>query len=146
VQGQTGDDPAEQGDDDMTEWWLKTAVEITAAIKSKQTSAEEVMSSHLARVDAVNGKLNAITVRLDDEAMAGARAADAAQASGEPLGSLHGVPVTIKENVDQKGFATTNGVEAFVEMVAEDDSPVVANLRKAGTRPMVGRMPTSPQA
>lgn len=120
----------------MTEWWRRTAVEITAAIKSKQTSAEEVMSSHLARVDAVNGKLSAITVRLDDEAMVGARAADAAQAAGEPLGALHGVPVTIKENVDQKGFATTNGVEAFVEMVAEDDSPVVANLRKAGAIPM----------
>jgi amidase len=136
VHTQSGDDPTEQGDDDMTEWWRKTAVEITAAIKDKQTSAEEVMTSHLGRVDAVNGKLNAITVRLDDEALAGARAADAAQAAGEPLGSLHGVPVTIKENVDQKGFATTNGVEAFVDMVASDDSPVVANLRKAGAIPM----------
>jgi amidase len=136
VHTQTGDDRAEQGDDDMTEWWRNTAVEITAAIKDKKTSAEEVMTSHLARVDAVNGKLNAITVRLDDEALAGARAADAAQAAGEPLGSLHGVPVTIKENVDQKGFATTNGVEAFVDVVASDDSPVVANLRKAGAIPM----------
>ena len=116
----------------MSEWWAKTAVEIAAAIRAKQVSAEEVMASHLARVDAVNGKLNAITVRMDREAMADARAADKAQSEGRPLGPLHGVPVTIKENVDQKGQATTNGVEAFKDTVAPDDSPVVANLRKAG--------------
>jgi amidase len=120
----------------MTEWWRKTAVEIAAAIKEKKASAEEVMTSHLARVDAVNDRLNAITVRLDAEALADARAADAAQAAGEPLGPLHGVPVTIKENVDQKGHATTNGVEAFAEMIAQEDSPVVANLRRAGAIPM----------
>ncbi len=120
----------------MTEWWRKTAGELATAIAAKKVSAEEVMESHLDRVDQVNGKLNAITVRMDEEARAGARAADAAIAAGESLGPLHGVPVTIKENVDQKGYATTNGVEAFVEVVADDDSPVVANLRKAGAIPM----------
>ncbi len=120
----------------MTDWWRKTAGEIAGAIAGKQVSAEEVMADHLARVDAVNPKLNAITVRHDDEAMSEARAADARQAAGEPLGPLHGVPVTIKENVDQKGHATTNGVEAFVKVVADDDAPVVANLRKAGAIPM----------
>ncbi len=120
----------------MTEWWRKTAGEIAQAIRSKETSAEEVMTSHLARVDAVNEKLNAITVRHDDEAMEAARAADAAQAAGKLLGPLHGVPVTIKENVDQKGHATTNGVEAFTDVIADDDSPVVANLRKASAIPM----------
>jgi len=120
----------------MTEWWRKTAVEIAAAIKGGETSAEEVMAAHLKRVDEVNGQLNAITVRHDDEAMAEAKAADAKQAAGEELGPLHGVPVTIKENVDQQGYATTNGVEAFTEMVADEDAPVVANLRKAGAIPM----------
>ncbi|MBC6439115.1 MAG: amidase [Rhodospirillales bacterium] len=120
----------------MTEWWRKTATGIAASIAAGETTAEEVMASHLARADAVNPKLNAITVRHDDEAMAEARAADARQQAGEALGPLHGVPVTIKENVDQKGHATTNGVEAFVKVVADDDSPVVANLRKAGAIPM----------
>ena len=120
----------------MGEWWRKSAGEIAAAIAAKKVSAEEVMVDHLARVDAVNGKLNAITVRMDAEALADARAADKAQADGRPLGPLHGVPVTIKENVDQKGQATTNGVEAFKDMVAPEDSPVVANLRKAGAIPM----------
>ena len=119
----------------MTEWWRKTAGDIAEAIRTKQVSAEEVMESHIARTDQVNAKLNAITVRLDDEARALARAADQAVAKGGKLGPLHGVPVTIKENVDQKGFATTNGVEAFADMVAPDDAPVVANLRKAGAIP-----------
>ena len=120
----------------MTEWWRESAVAIAAAIRAREVTAEEVMASHLERVDRVNGRLNAITVRHDDEAMAAARAADRAQAAGEPLGPLHGAPVTIKENVDQKGHATTNGVEAFAAVVAQDDAPVVANLRKAGAIPM----------
>ena len=52
----------------MTEWWRKTAGEIAGAIREQKVSAEEVMESHLARTDQVNGKLNAITVRLDDAA------------------------------------------------------------------------------
>ncbi len=119
----------------MGEWWRRTADEIRAAVAAGEVSAEQVMADHLARTDAVNGALNAITVRLDDEAMAAARAADAARAAGRPLGPLHGVPVTIKENVDQKGCATTNGVAAFADVVAGEDAPVVANLRQAGAIP-----------
>jgi amidase len=51
---------------------------------------------------------------------------------GEPLGVLHGVPVTVKINVDVAGRATTNGVVAFKDMIAAEDSVPVANLRKAG--------------
>ena len=120
----------------MTEWWRKSALAIAAAIRAGEVTAEEAMASHLERVDRVDGELNAIAVRHDDEAMADARAADRAMAAGEPPGPLHGVPVTIKENVDQKGHATTNGVAAFASVVAEDDAPVVANLRKAGAIPM----------
>ena len=119
----------------MTEWWRLSAREIVRAIRDGETSAEEVMTSQLARVDAVNGKLNAITVRLDEEALAAARAADDRQRDGRPLGPLHGVPVTIKENVDQRGCATTNGVEAFRDLIAAEDAPVVANLRQAGAIP-----------
>jgi amidase len=44
-----------------------------------------------------------------------------------PIGALHGVPVTTKENVDQEGCATVNGVAAYRDVVASADSPVVAN-------------------
>ena len=69
------------------------------------------------------------------------KALKAAVARGDRLGALHGVPVTIKENVDQKGCATTNGVEAFADLIAGDDAPVVANLRKAGAI-IIGRTNT----
>ncbi|MFS2056125.1 amidase family protein, partial [Variovorax sp. CT11-76] len=64
-----------------------------------------------------------------------------ALAGGEATGPLHGVPVTIKVNVDQRGHATTNGVEAYRKVVAAEDSPVVANLRRAGAIP-IGRTNT----
>ena len=53
--------------------------------------------------------------------------ADGAVARGDALAPLHGVPVTIKENVDQAGCATTNGVVAYRDAIAHEDSPVVAN-------------------
>jgi Asp-tRNA(Asn)/Glu-tRNA(Gln) amidotransferase A subunit family amidase len=83
-------------------------------------------------MDAVNGKLNAVVRRFDAEALTAADAADAARARGEALGPLHGVPVTTKVNTDQKGYPTDNGVVAFKDMIATEDAPVIANLRRAG--------------
>ncbi len=81
---------------------------------------------------AVNPKLNAVVVDLSKDAIKAARAADKARASGEEIGALHGVPVTIKINLDVKGQANSNGVPAFKDNIAPDDSAVTANLRKAG--------------
>ena len=75
------------------------------------------------------------------QALALADRADAAVARGDALGPLHGVPVTIKENVDQEGCATVNGVEAFRDAIAPADSPVVANWKKAGAV-IIGRTNT----
>jgi amidase len=82
-----------------------------------------------------------VTVDLSEEAGRAARRADGIAASGVALGPLHGVPITIKENVDQAGQATTNGVPGFTDVVAMEDSPVVANLRKAGAI-IIGRTNT----
>src|SRR4029079_19006789 len=84
---------------------------------------------------------NAVTVDLSDAARAAADRADRAVAAGAPLGALHGVPVTIKENVDQEGCATTNGVVAFRDMIAPADCPAVANLKSAGAI-IIGRTNT----
>lgn len=125
----------------MTELWRLSAAETAAMVKAGGASAREVAQSALARLDAVNPKINAVVQRTDEDALAAADALDAARAAGAPLGPLAGVPVTIKVNVDQKGFATTNGLRIQKDLIAAEDNPVVANLRRAGAV-IVGRTNT----
>ena len=125
----------------MTDYWKSSAVELAAGIRRREYSATAVVTSVLERIRALNPRLNAITVDCSADALADAARADDAVRRGEPLGELHGVPVTIKENVDQRGKATTNGVPAFANLIATDDAPVVANLRRAGAI-IVGRTNT----
>lgn len=124
-----------------TEIWKCTACEIARDIHSKSITATEVTVSALARLDEVNPQLNAVVDVLADEARARAAALDEAQASGGQIGPLHGVPVTIKINVDQKGHATNNGVTALKDLIAPDDAPVVRNLLVAGAV-IIGRTNT----
>ncbi|HUE64823.1 MAG TPA: amidase, partial [Rhizomicrobium sp.] len=114
------------------ELWQLDASDLAQLIRLGQISSRESVTSCLARTDAVNGKLNAIVRRMDDEALASADACDAARARGEALGLLHGVPVTTKINVDHRGHPTDNGVVALKDLMAPEDAPVIANLRKAG--------------
>lgn len=120
----------------MTNLWQMNAAETAAAIREGKASAREVVDAHLARIEEINPRLNAVTVAMVDNARAEADAADKAQAAGDTLGALHGVPVTVKENTDTKGYANTNGVEAFRENIATEDSPVVINFRAAGAIPI----------
>lgn len=112
--------------------WRWNAVDLAAAIRQRTVSARDAVMSCLARLDAVNPAINAVVDPLHKEALAAADAADKAVRQGAPLGPLHGVPVTVKINVDYAGRATTNGIVAFKDAIAPADSAVVANLRKAG--------------
>jgi amidase len=114
------------------ELWQLDASDLARKIRLGDVSSREVVTSCLARIHAVNGKLNAIVRRMDDEALVAADACDTARARGEALGLLHGVPVTTKINVDHRGHPTDNGAVALKDLIAPEDSPVVANLRKAG--------------
>ncbi|MBI0536242.1 amidase [Roseomonas sp. KE2513] len=125
----------------MTEHWRLTASEIAARVRAREVSAEEVARDALARIEAANPAINAVVQFMPEEALASARAVDAAIARGEDPGPLAGVPVTTKVNVDQKGFATTNGLRIQKDLIAPDDNPVVANLRRAGAV-FVGRTNT----
>ena len=118
-----------------------SASALTALIRTRELSAEEAVKATLARIDRLNPGLNAIVQRRDDEALAEARALDARLAQGEDPGPLAGVPVTVKVNIDQAGFATTNGLRIQENLVAQQDSPPVANLRRAGAI-LVGRTNT----
>jgi len=119
----------------MSELWQLGALELAEKIRSKQTSSREVLEAHLERVEQCNGDLNAIVRLLTDEARAAADAADAAVANGDELGPLHGVPCTIKENIDVAGTPTTQGVKAFAEAVAPIDAPTTERMRAAGAIP-----------
>ncbi|MEK3937265.1 amidase family protein [Sporosarcina sp. FSL W7-1349] len=121
--------------------WKWTAVELAEAIRTKKVSSREVTLSCLNRIEEVNPKVNALVEVSSDEALASADAADRAISAGKPLGSLHGVPVSIKVNTDEAGHATTEGLPAFKDNVVGTDSPQVANLRKAGAI-FVGRSNT----
>jgi amidase len=122
----------------MEDLWRLPATEVAAAVRTKRVSAKEVAQSALARLDAVNPKINAVVDHRPDEVLAQAAAIDAAISRGEELGPLAGVPVTIKANIDQEGFATTNGVKLQRDTIARSNSPVVDNLLKAGAV-MLGR-------
>ncbi|MFM8353558.1 MAG: amidase [Gammaproteobacteria bacterium] len=132
---------ARPADADRGALWRLSAVALAEGIRTRQYTCAAVLDSVLGRIDALNPTLNAITVDCREEARVAARAADAELARGAPIGPLHGVPVTIKENVDQRGHATTNGVPAFAHVMATDDAPIVAHLRRAGAI-IVGRTNT----
>ncbi|MEL6982913.1 MAG: amidase [Actinomycetota bacterium] len=114
------------------ELWRAGAVELAARIGDGEVKPSEAVDAVLERVAERNPDLNAITYDLADQARAKARAADDAAAGGAELGPLHGVPVTIKENIDQAGHPNPNGVPAFAELMATDDAPLVRNLTRAG--------------
>src|SRR3978361_1026307 len=116
----------------MQDLWRLSAKDIAALIKSKKVSAKEAATAALARLDAVNPAINAVVDHRPGDVLAQAEAIDAAIARGEDVGALAGVPVTVKVNIDQQGFATTNGLKLQRDVIAETNSPVIDNLRKAG--------------
>jgi amidase len=116
----------------LTDLWRLSATDLAARIRRREVSATEAARSALARLEAVNPKINAVIGYSSEETLAEAAAVDAAIARGEDPGPMAGVPVTIKVNADQKGWATTNGLRIQKDLVAEQDNPVVSNLRRAG--------------
>jgi amidase len=111
---------------------MLSATELAALIASGDVSSREVVEAHLARIDDVNGYVNAITVVLSEAALAAADAAD----RGAAKGPLHGVPFTIKENIDCIGSATTHGVAALESSMPWRDAPVVSRMKAAGAIPL----------
>jgi fatty acid amide hydrolase len=101
-------------------------------IAGGEVTAAEAVEAHIARIEAVNGRINAVVVTRFDEARAEARAADDRRARGEPLGPLHGVPITIKESLDLAGTPSTFGIPSRAATRAASDDPSVARFRAAG--------------
>src|SRR5260370_5354061 len=115
----------------MQDLWRLSAADIAALIRSKKVSAKQAASAALARLDAVNPSINAVVDHRPEDGLAQAGAIDAAIARNEDVGPLAGAPVTVKVNIDQQGFATTNGLKLQRGVLAPTNSPMIDNLRKA---------------
>lgn len=124
-----------------TEYWRLSATDLSTRTRAGDILAEAAVGAAVARMRAVNPGLNAVVVDLGEGALARARDLDRARAGGAAPGPLHGVPVTIKINVDQAGQATSNGLPALKDVIAPDDAPLVKRLQDAGAV-VIGRTNT----
>ena len=120
----------------VAELWRMSATELAAAIRSGQVSSREVIEAHLRRIEEVNPVVNAVTVVLAEQALEAAQAADRAAAGGGELPPLHGVPFTVKGNIDLAGTPTTHGINALAAACPAIDAPAVERLRAAGAIPV----------
>jgi aspartyl-tRNA(Asn)/glutamyl-tRNA(Gln) amidotransferase subunit A len=111
--------------------WLP-ALEMAALIREKKISPVDVTEAVLARIERVNPALNAFCTVSAEEARDAAQAAEVAVMTGEELGALHGVPVSIKDLVFTRRVATTGGSRLFAEHVPEEDAVCVERLKGAG--------------
>jgi amidase len=110
----------------------KDAVTLAGMLRRREVSAREVVAAHIARIEALDGAVNAVVTRCFDAALAKAAAADAALARGESTGLLHGLPVAHKDLVDTAGVRTTYGSPLFAGNVPERDALVVQRMSAAG--------------
>jgi amidase len=129
-----------------TELWEMDACELARIVGTRLASCREVVEAHLARIDQVNPVINALAAILGEQARSAADAADAAIGTaarqGDPVGPLSGVPMTVKENIDVAGSATTLGIAMLRDAVAAADAPHIGELRAAGAIPIGrGNMP-----
>lgn len=120
----------------VDELWRLGASELAGLIRKREVASREVVDAHLRRIEAVNGSVRAITVTLAESAVAEAERADALVAAGGEVPPLHGVPFTVKENIDLTGSATTQGLVAFEGAQPDLDAPHIAQLRAAGAIPL----------
>ncbi len=116
----------------MSEICFIKATELARRIRAKELSAREVMQAHLAQIDRVNSKVNAIVTLLPEQAMKQAGAADEALARGEEIGPLHGLPIAYKDLTPTKGIRTTSGSPIYADFVPDHDGLIVERLKKAG--------------
>ncbi len=125
----------------MSELWQLSAAETVRLLRQREFSAVEMAESSLGRLAAANPAINAVVAEMPEEALAAAQRVDELIASGTDPGPLAGVPVTVKVVSDQVGHATTNGLQIQRDLIAQSDSPLVSNLRRAGAV-IIGRTNT----
>ncbi|MEQ1873045.1 MAG: amidase family protein [Ilumatobacteraceae bacterium] len=114
---------------DPTLW---TAAEQAGAIARSELGSEELLDLCLARIEKVDGAVNAVCTLAIDHARSRAREADTATARGKSWGPLHGLPITIKDAIATARIRSTGGATVLRDNVPTNDAPAVASLKAAG--------------
>src|SRR6516225_10086685 len=115
-----------------SELWRLSASDVARLVRMRKVSAREVADAALQRVDSVNPRITAIVDCRPDLVREQADRVDNLLARGNDPGPLAGVPVTVKINIDQAGFATTDGSRLQQDLNAKFNSPAVDNVMRAG--------------
>jgi len=109
-----------------------SATELLTRLDAGELTSEEIVLALVERMRAVDDRLHSFVVRRPAEVLKEACDADAARKRGRSLGPLHGLPITIKDNIDLQGTDSTLGVRARQDQPALTDAPVVQLLKEAG--------------
>jgi Asp-tRNA(Asn)/Glu-tRNA(Gln) amidotransferase A subunit family amidase len=120
----------------------RSALEVATLVRDKQLSPVEITAALLARIEALDPGLNAYCLVTADAARAAAREAEIAVMKREPIGPLHGVPLSLKDVLYTRGIRTTGGSRLFADLVPEEDNAAVARLKAAGAI-ILGKTTTS---
>ena len=108
------------------------AYELVGMMKSKKLSPVELMEAILRRIEELNPKLNVYLTLSEEEAIQGAKQAEAAISKGTDLGPLHGLPAAIKDLYNVKGMRTTSGSLVYNDFIPSEDGILAERLKKAG--------------
>ncbi len=115
-----------------TDICFTTATELARLIRSRKLSVTEVVRAHLAQIERVNPRVNAIVTLMAERALDDARAKDGALARGDAAGPLFGLPIAHKDLVPTRGIRTTYGSPIYRDHVPDEDALIVERLRAAG--------------
>lgn len=116
----------------MSDETFASATRLAGQIASGAIGSEELTRHYIERIERYDGPINAVVVRTFERALEAARKADRERARGRSLGSLHGVPMTIKESYVLEGTPATWGIPEYRDNVANRDGLVVARFKAAG--------------
>ncbi len=126
---------------DNSSLWQWSAQDLGLAIRRRDVSVVDVVAAAVKRLRSVNPALNAVTSDLGDLALKEASAQDILLSELKDVPELFGIPITIKQNIDQRGQSTNNGIVALADLIASDDAPVVKNAKDQGAV-IIGRTNT----
>jgi amidase len=124
---------------------LSPAWELAQGIQQRMITSTDVVESVLQRIDAYNSQVNAVIGVDIDDIRRQAREADAKSIRDEALGSIHGLPITLKDTFETEGMRTTAGDPSLADYVPSQDATVVARLRQAGAI-IIGKTNVPPMA